>query len=103
MQTPPEAIQAQSRKEASTITRTRFYNTFDCRSPGESLPTVLEKIDFPYTLRTAEKWLKQRKQQPTTDPYRRPGKHRSGRPRSLIDDQLHALVDPKRNPIRDSV
>src|SRR5215212_9708124 len=98
--TPRKAIITRPCHEASTVTRTRFFNAFDAHSPGESLPQLIKKINFPYTLRTAEKWLKRRKQNPTTDTYRRPGKNRPGRPYLLSNEQLHALVDPKQNPIR---
>ncbi len=91
--TPPRPIK---RKEASTITKTRFFNAFDDRAPGESLKSVRQKLNIPYSYNTTWKWLKQRRKEGRIA-YRQRGKHHTTLS-AVPDKDLDMLINPK-NPV----
>jgi hypothetical protein len=96
--TPPRRHNA---KPASTVTKTRFFDAFDARSPTETLLDVIKQLNFPFSQRTTERWLKKRREAPRNlvhETYHRSGKHHN-RLSKVTDVQLDTLLDPK-NPVR---
>ena len=89
-----------SYKQASTVTKTRFFDAFDARPPTESIQDVVQKLHVPYCERTAERWLKKRREAPhgSHEVYHRGGKHHK-KPSKIMDTQLDTLLNPK-NPVR---
>jgi hypothetical protein len=89
-----------SYKQASTVTKTRFFDAFDTRPPTESIQDVIKKLHFSYSLRTTERWLKERREAPHGGhkAYHCGGKHHN-KPSKVTDTQLDTLLDPK-NPLR---
>lgn len=94
--TPPESA-GRGRTEADTIRKTRFFEAYDIQQPGATIAQVSEQQGVP--LRTAENWLRQRRQIGIAA-YRRTGKQRSGRPPKVTNPQLDQLLD-RSNPVRD--
>jgi len=98
METP---IKRTSYKQASTVTKTRFFDAFDARPPTESIQDVIQKLHFPYSLRTTERWLKARRRGASRsghEAYHRGGKHHK-KLSKVTDAQLDILLDPI-NPVR---
>jgi len=96
MKTPPRKHNA---KHASTVTKTRFFDAFNRRSPTETLQDMIQSVQFPYCRRTTQRWLKTRREASGAHKiYYRGDKHHK-KPSKIIDAQLDTLLDPK-NPIR---
>lgn len=88
------------RREATTRSRCRFFDAFDDRTPGERVEDVCRRINFKWSTRTAENWLKLRRNI-GRKAYRRPGKHRDHlKLRVVSDNQVNTLLNPL-NPVRD--
>jgi hypothetical protein len=88
-----------ARKEASTHTRTRFYNLYDDRRPGETVDDVYRRINFTHSTRTAERMLKLRREIGKQADYR-PSKHRSGKNRRIISNEQLNTIQNKKKGIR---
>ena len=97
METPTKQT---SYKQASTVTKTRFFDAFDARLPIESIQDMIQKLHFPYSRRTTLRWLRTRHgaNSNTHEAYYRGGKHYK-KLSKIIDAQLDILLNPK-NPIR---
>ena len=94
------SIKRRSYKQASTVTKTRFFDAFDRRSPTEPLQNVIQSLHLPYSQRTTERWLRTRRGAGNNvyKAYHRGDKHHK-KPSKITDAQLDILLDLK-NPVR---
>ena len=93
-------IKRTSYKKASIVTKTRFFDAFDRRSPTEPLQNVIQSLHFPYSQRTTERRLKTCRGAGSNihEAYHRGGKHHK-KPSKITDTQFDTLLDPE-NPVR---
>jgi transposase len=95
--TPPPSESAETtRREADTIRKTRFFEAYDGRQPGDTIDTIAKAQGV--NRWAADTWLRQRRAIGIAA-YRRTGKHRSGRPKKITDAQVNQLLD-NNNPVR---
>ena len=94
------SIKRRSYKQASIVTKTRFFNIFDRRSPTEPLQNIIQSLHLPHSQRTTERWLRTHRGAGSNihKAYHRGNKYHK-KPSKITDAQLDILLDPK-NPIR---
>jgi len=83
-------------RQASTISKTRFFDAFDLRDPGESIKDVVKVLQFnqptfTFQPRTCERWLRQRRILGYTSAAHRQGKIHK-RASKVTDSHLSALL-----------
>ncbi|KAF2815276.1 uncharacterized protein BDZ99DRAFT_549889 [Mytilinidion resinicola] len=88
-----------SRHEFSTHTRTKFYNAYDLRNPGEGIKDVIKRINFTGHYTTCKNMLRLRREKGKDADYR-PGKHRNGESHRVITDAQLAAIQSDNNPMR---
>jgi DDE superfamily endonuclease len=91
--TPPPASYI---RQASTVSKARFFDAFDLRVPGESLQRVVKTLQFEqptftFHPRTCERWLRQRRMQGFTLAVHRQGKSHK-KASKLLDSDLDRLL-----------
>jgi len=92
--TPPQS--PTRRREASTVSRSRFFNAFDTREPGETVQNVVKRLNFNYSNftfdpRTCERWLRLRRSVGSAAIHR-PGKSHK-KPSKITDQHLDILLN----------
>lgn len=95
--TPP--YQSADGLPADTIKKTRFFQAYDDRKPGETKRSICQAIGT--TSPTARRWLQEREQL-GSKAYRRTRKlsNRLGRKVSVPNETIKQLVSPSKNPVR---
>ena len=66
MSTPTTPQSPEFNRQASTLSRTRFFDAFDSRNLGDSVKSVVKKLQFTHSTftfnpRTCERWLRLRR------------------------------------------
>lgn len=94
--TPP----SETRQEATTVRRTRFFSTYDARKDYDSLRRIAKDERVPES--TARNWIQQRQYlgSPAYRHTRKQSAARLGRPSKITKKQCQVLVSPS-NPVRD--
>jgi len=92
--TPPQS--PTRRREASTVSRSRFFNAFNTREPGETVQNVIKRLNFNYSNftfdpHTCERWLRLHRFIGSVAIYR-PGKSHK-KPLKITDQYLDILLN----------